>query len=1076
MLKRLSLLLIFLAVGQSVFAQQKKNNILFIAVDDLKPLLSNYGHPEMKTPNFDRLAAMGVTFTNAHVQQAVCGPSRASIMTGTTPDMTKVWDLQTDFRTSNPALVSMPEYLAQNGYETTAIGKIYHKGSSAPGHDGKSWTIPHMQPEGKDPVYGSAAYEYYQDPEVKEQIAEIESKLKAAGTKGGLREKVFKEIKPSVEGFDVSDEAYQDGMYALEAIKMMKQLSKGAKPFFLGVGFQRPHLPFVAPKKYWDLYDRNKIQINPLQSTGTDIPKIAFHNSGELRAYTDIQKDFDLDQPIDEAKQRELIHGYMACISYIDAQLGKLLDTYLALGLDKNTNIVLWGDHGWHLGDHTLWCKHSNFEQATRAPLMFAGPGVAKGVKLDNPVEMLDIFPTLFDLAGVPQHTQTEGKSLAPLMDKDKKTTVATPFAISQYSRGKDTKGYSLRNERYRYTEWHKNNYNSHKKYDDANIMATELYDYEKDPLESKNLINDPAYAQVLKDLKMQLKAHLENKAVAVSAAKKANKNAEKATGDSGVKNPDAKSNKKKEAASMSESTASVNTGQVKSEEQGSKEPNTAQQNKKAKASGTASSNKTAAENTRTAEGSKPNIVIILADDLGYHDLSFTGSEIYNTPNIDELAKKAKSFQVAYSSYPRCVPSRYAMMTSTYPTNEDHGNLSAIPAENSFIQQFKTSGYQTSYVGKWHLGEDQNSPKGLGFDHSFAAGTAGGTGSHFYPFNNERSKTDPDLHIEDVSETGKKGDYLADLLTDQTVDFIKKADKSKPFMAILAHYAVHTPIEAKKEDIERNKPQIAANSFGGRPEYILEGEGRNKMRQDDAVYAGMVENLDMNVGKILQALKDLGIDKNTIVVFTSDHGGLSNDGNRNQRHLATTNFPLRAGKGHLYEGGVRVPLFIKWDQKIKAGIENESIVLGMDLMPTLLDLALDKKLTKVDGKSYEKVIEGKEKWNDRTVFWHEDKARPYSTGDSKCSSVRSGNYKLMHFYEKDIYEMYDLSKDGSEKDNLYAAQPEKAKELTQLLTDWKKAYHVKHGKGGNEKPVKKDKTPANGKDKPKNKKAGQNDE
>ena len=437
-----------------------------------------------------------------------------------------------------------------------------------------------------------------------------------------------------------------------------------------------------------------------------------------------------------------------------------------------------------------------------------------------------------------------------------------------------------------------------------------------------------------------------------------------------------------------------------------------------------------------------PNILIIHTDDLGYHDLSITGSQLYNTPNIDELANQSVNFTNAYSSYPRCTPSRYGMMTGTYPVNEDKGNLGAIPESKNFIKQFNNAGYNTSYVGKWHLGEGYSDPQPYGFKHSYAAGRAGGLGSRFYPFNyDKKGKTAKEV-VPELEKDGKEGDYASDMLTNATINFIKNNPKNEPFLAVLAFYAVHTPIEAKPEDAARNKKQLKGIDFRDTPEYIKEGEGRRKMRQDDPAYAGMVENVDENVGKLLQTLKDLGIDKNTIIVFSSDHGGLSNDGNKGERHLATTNFPLKAGKGHLYEGGIRVPLFVKWDNHLKPHIENESIVLGMDVFPTLLDLAINKKVEGIDGQSYASVLKGKESWKDRTVFWVSKKARPHSTGDSKAMVVRSGDYKLIQFIDTQKIELYNLKKDISEENDLSEKEPVKTKQLLTLLKNWKKEYLV----------------------------------
>ena len=211
---------------------------------------------------------------------------------------------------------------------------------------------------------------------------------------------------------------------------------------------------------------------------------------------------------IPEAKQRELIHGYMACISYIDAQLGKLLDELDRRNITDKTVIVLWGDHGFHLGDHTEWCKHSNFEQATRIPFMFAGPGVEKNQKSHHPVNLVDLFPTVFDLAGVAQHSQADGKSLVPLLDNNSATTIEMDYAYHQYKRGAKM-GYSIRTDRYRYTEWHDNNYRSYDNYNNSKISGRELYDYETDPLETRNLVKEANYTTIAKELKSKLKSHL---------------------------------------------------------------------------------------------------------------------------------------------------------------------------------------------------------------------------------------------------------------------------------------------------------------------------------------------------------------------------------------------------------------------------------------------------------------------------------------------------------------------------------------------------------------------------------------
>lgn len=440
----------------------------------------------------------------------------------------------------------------------------------------------------------------------------------------------------------------------------------------------------------------------------------------------------------------------------------------------------------------------------------------------------------------------------------------------------------------------------------------------------------------------------------------------------------------------------------------------------------------------------KPNILIIHVDDLGFHDLSINGSKIYQTPNIDQLASESVVFHNAYANYPRCVPSRYAMMTGNYPIKngnvpDDGFKMSSISDDKNFVKNIKSLGYQTAYFGKWHLG-DENSLKDFGYDYSFAAGHSGSPISFIYPFNQpkwtkKKSKKTP---IPDVDEVSKEGDYLMDVMTKNVVDYIKKADKTKPFMAMFSFYAVHQPLEAKQKDIKRNKEEIKNFDFGNQPQFIREGTGRTKMRQNHPKYAAMVETMDENVGKLLQALKDLKIDDNTIIVFSSDHGGLSNDGTK-KRDLATSNFPLRAGKGWLYEGGIKVPLFVKWNNKFIPRIEKKSLVTLMDVFPTLLDITANKSLF-TDGKSFLPVIYQQEEWTDRTVFWHSSKARPVNTGDTKSSAIRQGNYKLINWYKESRTELYDITQDPSESKDLSKLKPKITAQLLKKLNSWKSNF------------------------------------
>ena len=451
---------------------------------------------------------------------------------------------------------------------------------------------------------------------------------------------------------------------------------------------------------------------------------------------------------------------------------------------------------------------------------------------------------------------------------------------------------------------------------------------------------------------------------------------------------------------------------------------------------------------TKTTQKRKvPNILFIFADDLGYHDLGSTGSKIYQTPNIDNLAKESVTFDNAYANYPRCVPSRFSAWTANYPVKngdvpDDGFVMSDVPESKNIIKQITASGYQTAFFGKWHLGgKDSNTgPLGFGFETSVMSGHAGSPISYIYPFNtpkgkNKKSKKSPIVGLDGIA---KEGDYLTDVLTDQVIKYISDRDKDKPFMAILAYYAVHQPIEGKKDLTAINKKEIDAFDFGDQPEYIKEGTGRTKMRQDFPAYAALVENTDMNIGRLLQSLKDQGLEDNTIVIFSSDHGGLSNDGTM-KRKLATTNYPLRAGKGWLYDGGVKVPLFVKWNGNLKPHEDKKSIVMLMDVLPTILDITNDKKVD-VDGKSILPVLKGNETWDNRTVYWHSSKARPKNTGDTKSSAIREGKFKLINWYVEGRTELYNIDEDPGEQNDLSKSNPEKTKDLLAKLNKWKSEF------------------------------------
>jgi arylsulfatase A-like enzyme len=457
-----------LVVSAANLAEQKQQpNVLFVISDDLRPELGCYGNKVIKSPNIDRLAARGMVFRRAYCQQAVCSPSRTSVMTGCRPDTTKVWDLRTHFRKAMPDVVTLPQCFIQNGYTARGFGKVYHSKLD----DRPSWS------DGKTHAFFR--------PAPKHTFASFRPQHDDIPLTKTDRSAAFRKTDDPPNGGG-------DGRVADQAIAALKQLKTDAKPFFLAVGFRKPHLPFNVPKVYWNMYEENKIPIAPNRFLPKNAPDFALVEQNELWKYSKVPDTANL--PDDYA--RKLKHGYYASVSYMDAQLGRVLDELDRLKLTENTIIVLWGDHGWKLGEHNRWCKHSNFEDDTRSPLIISAPGTKHaGTKTEALTEFVDIYPTLVDLADLETPSHLEGKSLVPVLNNP--TAPHRSAAFSQYPRTVNRQrlmGYSMRTDRYRYTRWLD-------RYDHSIVIAEELYDHNSDPQENANVVNEPQHRATVKKL-----------------------------------------------------------------------------------------------------------------------------------------------------------------------------------------------------------------------------------------------------------------------------------------------------------------------------------------------------------------------------------------------------------------------------------------------------------------------------------------------------------------------------------------------------------------------------------------------
>lgn len=461
-----------LLYSPEIFPQNNKPNILFITVDDLRPELNCYGASHIKTPNIDRLASEGILFENAHVQQAICMASRASVLSGIRPEKHKIFTGESLSKLL-PDVLTLNKFFKQNGYSTPALGKVYHYKEDTEQQFGIDYIKPKKTWTGRGYITHDA-------------IAKIS--LNTVHHRG-----------PAFELADVPDSIYVDGINTLNAVRKLRDLKLENKPFMMSIGFSKPHLPFVAPKKYWDLYDQTQINLPKLSQMPKNANDFTLRKSGELTNYYGIPNKYDL---IEDSLTLSLRHAYYACISYVDAQIGLLLDELERLDLREETIVILWGDHGYKVGEYRAWCKWSNMHIDTHIPLIISAPGYIKGKNSQAMVEALDIYPTLVELSGFSKPDHIEGKSLVSFLKNPHKKGnrfIRTLWPHNRQDYEKTIIGYSIKNQRFNYVKWIKLN--------TGELLATELYDHKKDPLETVNEVNNKLYKNSIKKLDRKLSA-----------------------------------------------------------------------------------------------------------------------------------------------------------------------------------------------------------------------------------------------------------------------------------------------------------------------------------------------------------------------------------------------------------------------------------------------------------------------------------------------------------------------------------------------------------------------------------------
>lgn len=473
----------------------QRPNVLFIVVDDLRPALGCYGDEIAVTPSIDRMAERGTMFTRAYAQQAVCSPSRVSVLTGLRPDSTWVWELHQQFRRRMPEVVTLPQHFKNNGYITVGVGKVFDHRSTGDDKamDARSWSRPY--PRITSPADDTGGFRHPAQVERERTLGAEAERLGMTDRK----ERIAFVGRPSTDQADVADDQYRDGALAREGVRLLAELAAREQPFFLAVGFHRPHLPFAAPARYWGLYERDEFPSPVPDRLPAGAWPIHYQDSWELRGnYTDIPP---RGTEISSKDQARLAHGYYASVSFIDAQVGKLLDELERTTAAERTIVVLWSDHGFTLGEHGMYCKHTNYELVTRVPLIIDVPGKPGNQVHDGLVELVDLFPTLSELCGLDLPNPTAGQSLVPLLNDPHQSH--KPAAISQFPRrhdGQGVMGYALRTHRYRYIEWRRMT-GTHGQVGDGEVVAREFYDLSDSPIELVNVVDHPDHAVPLAEV-----------------------------------------------------------------------------------------------------------------------------------------------------------------------------------------------------------------------------------------------------------------------------------------------------------------------------------------------------------------------------------------------------------------------------------------------------------------------------------------------------------------------------------------------------------------------------------------------
>ena len=934
-------------------SEAPRRNVLFIVCDDLCCALGSYGDATAATPHIDALAARGVRFERAYCQYPLCNPSRASLLTGRRPSHTEVHDNARRFRDVDPTVVTLPQAFRNAGWRTERIGKLYHYGVPKEiGTDGLD------DPESWDDVFNPKG----RDVADEDQIFSLRP-----GEFGGT---------VSWLAADGTDAEQTDGIAAARAVERLEAFARDKTPFFLAVGFYRPHTPYVAPKAWFAKHPLAGVQLPVVPADhDTGVPAEAFgsHKPEQQRLAGDLG--------------REALQAYRASVSFVDAQAGLVLDALRRLGLEENTVVVVTSDHGYHLGEHGLWQKSSLFEESARVPLVIAAPDGRPGAVADHTVELIDLLPTVCDLAGVSVPPGVDGRSLAPLVCGSEELRNVFPErpAFTEVGKpGDRRRGMSVRSGRWRYTVWKDG--------------GRQLYDHETDPRELVNLADDPACAATVREL----------------------------------------------------------DGLVRGQ---------------------------------AAAARPPNVLVILADDLGFSDLGCYGGEI-DTPHLDRLAAGGARFTQGYNTA-RCWPTRAALLTGYYPQaigrdalpGGKGGAQGKRPAWAPLLpERLAAAGYRSYHSGKWHIDGD---PRTQGFARSLDVGRTG-QNDYFAPEGTSEDGA-PLAADGNFYATTAIGDHAVRCLADHA-----REHAGTPFFHYVAFTAPHFPLQAPADLVAKYRdryrvgwdairaarcrrlresgivtappaepepdvgppyqppPETLARLGPGevdrpRPWESLTDEQREFQATKMAIHAAMVESMDREVGRIVAQLVALGELENTFLLFLSDNGASAEIMMRGAGHdpeappgsrqtflclgpgwSTAANAPFRRHKTWVHEGGIATPWIVHWPAGVSARGELRSQpVHVIDLVPTVLEIARapeqqgGQAWPPLHGRSFAATLtNASARPAHESLWWCHEGNR----------AVREGDWKLVATAGED-WELYDLAADRCETADLAAAHPDQVAAL-----------------------------------------------